>query len=195
MALLHAVAGRIIARYLDAQRKREIVIRHDSARDGVDLTYEHLGRTVGVKIKADPYAGYDGAKCSDRTLPFYRPAGHEYALEYLAHHTDRTPGWARGSIADELFYYLLAIDQTEGEVAALLEASDDEFFEGIRIARDDLRVIPMHALQTWFESAQDSYPSRPIQAGDHSAWCRIVPMSELEAAVPGVVRVGPIFHA
>ena len=36
------------------------------------MSYEHLGRTVRVRVHADPYYGVDEAKVADRSMPFYR---------------------------------------------------------------------------------------------------------------------------
>lgn len=190
---LDAVASRVVKRYLERQGRRDVVIHFPPRPDGIEITYERLGQPVGVKIKSDPYYGVDEAKCADRSLPFYRCDAGEAALQSVAHHLNRDPGWAVTSSADELFYYVFVIDQTEDQVVTLLEQEDDVFFKGIRIVRDDLRIVPMAELNRWFVANQDDYTTRPITVGDHSAWYRIVPRVEFDQAVPGVVNVGSIF--
>ena len=195
--LLQVVAERIISRYLRAEGMKDVssvtLNRRNGFGDGVDMTYSRLGHVMKVKVKADPYFGLDPQKISDMTRSFYRPDNGDYALEVVAHHLTREPGWVFRSDADELFYYLIALDQSEGEVAALIREQDDVFFEGLRVARDDLRILPMDDVRDWFSLNQAEYASRPIQIGTHSAWYRLIPRVELERVIPSVTRIGSIF--
>lgn len=193
-ALLHRVAERIIVRYLKEQGYRDVMLTGVMGdAEAVDLTYLEGGRRVSVKLKADSYFGTDPAKIADRTLLFYRPETRSYGLEVIANTATREPGWLPRSRADVLFYYRLALSQSEEEVAALAEGPDDVFFSEIEIERDDLRIIPMPALRTWFEGAVDHYTPRPVLSDSRSAWYRIVPESDVETAVPSIRRVGPVF--
>ena len=173
---------------------QRVVVYGETRADGVNMAYERLGRDLTVKIKTDPYYGVDQAKCEDLSLPFYRADVGALALQSMAHHVSREPGWALTSPADELFYYTLVVDQTEGEVLDLLDGPDEEFMPAIRVVRDDLRIVPMSELNRWFEQNQEEYPSRPAQDGDHSAWYRIVPRIEFDRALPSVRHVGSIYR-
>lgn len=197
-SLLQSVAVRILVRYLERAGARDVIRvppGHTSSGRGVDLTYAKLGGTIRAKVKADPYCGVDPVRIADLELAFYRRRHEEYALETIGEGIDRPAGWAASSDADELLYYFLAIEQTEDEIRDLVADSDDEvFFRGIRVARDDLRIIPMDALRDWFVEHQRDFPSRPVRSGAGSAWYRLVPTAVLEDAVPGVVRVGSIYR-
>jgi hypothetical protein len=130
--LLQAVAGRILERYM-REGGATGVLRVDEETDpsrlgGVDLVYIRSGRTVRAKIKADPYFGTDPTKIADQQRSFYRTPTNCYAFETIAHHVTREPGWMFNSLADELFYYFIALDQTEEEVSALVEESDEVLF-------------------------------------------------------------------
>ncbi|MBN2822951.1 MAG: hypothetical protein JXR33_07145 [Coriobacteriia bacterium] len=193
-ALLNHVAERIIARYLQDQGAREVTLSGVLGdAEGVDLTYVDGGRRVSVKVKADSYFGIDPAKISDRQLTFYRPETHSYGLEVIANTATREPGWVTRSRADVLFYYRIALTQSEDEVAALAEGPDDVFFAELGVDRDDLRIIPMAELRSWFEGAVDHYTPRPVLTGGRSAWYRIVPEGDVEASVSGIRRVGSVY--
>jgi hypothetical protein len=195
--LLQAVGGRILERYL-REGGATGVLRVDGETDpsrlgGVDLVYMRAGRTVRAKVKADPYFGTDPTKIADQQRSFYRTPTNCYAFETIAHHLTREPGWMFNSLADELFYYFIALDQTEEEVSALLEESDEIFFSSLSVERDDLHVIPMPELKQWFDNNHERYTPRPVKIGDHSGWYRIMPVDDIDQAVPGVVAKGAVF--
>lgn len=193
--LLHEVAVRILVRYLQCAGHRDAAASTDAINGAqcVDLAYSLDGVRRSVTVKADSYAGVDPAKVARRELVFYRPSTGMYGLESLADTFSRQPGWVQRSQADELFYYRLAIAQTEDEVAALMDEPDDVFFSEIAVERDDLRIIPMRPLQEWFAATGERYSPRPVLTEGRSAWYRIVPEADLEAGVAGVQRVGSIF--
>ncbi|MDO9557639.1 MAG: hypothetical protein Q7J82_08705 [Coriobacteriia bacterium] len=195
-ALLHHVAERVIVRYLTQQGYREVVLTGMMGdAEAVDLTYMDNGHRVSVKVKADSYFGTDPAKIAERELMFYRPETHSYGLEVIANTATREPGWISRSRADVLFYYRLALGQSEEEVAALAEGPDDVFFSELDVQRDDLRIIAMPVLRNWFEGAVGCYTPRPVLTDGRSAWYRIVPEGDLETAVDGIRRAGSIFSA
>lgn len=198
LELLQFVAERIISRYLKREGMTDISVvsmsRRNGHGDGVDLTYSRLGRSVRVKVKADPYYGLNPSKSSDMSLPFYRADSGEYALEVVAHHVTRDPGWMFRTDAEELFYYCLAIDSTEEEVAAAASMPDDGFFSGIEVVRDALFIMPVEDVRVWFARHHEEFSSRPVRIGSHSAWYRIIPRNELTHAVGSIVEVGPIFE-
>lgn len=193
--LLHEVAIRILVRYLKGAGAANAAASNDAINGAqcVDLVYSRDGRLMRATVKADSYAGVDAQKIARRELVFYRPSTGMYGLESLADTFTRTPGWVQRSQADELFYYRLAIAQTEDEVAALMDEPDDVFFSEIAVECDDLRIIPMRSLQEWFAASGERYAPRPVLTEGRSAWYRIVPEADLESGVPGVERVGSIF--
>jgi hypothetical protein len=194
--LLHEVAKRIIARYLERTGATGVTVsRH--LRDeavGVDITYSSGAARLAVKVKADSYFGTDPVKAADRALALYRPETHSYGLESVADATTREAGWIQRSQADELFYYRLVIAQPEAEVAALMEGPDEVFFSELAVERDDLRIVPMRELRRWFEANADRYTPRPVITDGRPAWYRLVPEGDLEAGVQGIRTVGPIFR-
>jgi hypothetical protein len=195
--LLQAVADRIIERYL-REGGASGVMRVDGAADpqrlaGVDIVCNRGGQSVRIKVKADAYYGSDPRKIADQELVFYRAPVDSYAFETISHHVTRDPGWVVASTADDLYYYFLALDQTEDEVAVLMDGPEELFFSELSVERDDLHVIPMAALRTWFEANGDAYTPRPVKVGDHSSWYRIIPVAEIDRSVPGVVEKGPVF--
>lgn len=193
-ALLHHVAERIVVRHLERQGYRSVVATGVVGNaEGIDLTYLDGGRQVGVKVKADSYYGMEPMKIADRSLTFYRPDTHSFGLEVIANTATREPGWVTRSRADSLFYYRIALGQTEEEVSALAEGPDDVFFSELVVERDDLTIIPMTALRTWFEGAVERYTPRPVLTDGRSAWYRIVPEGDVEQAVAGIRHVGSIF--
>lgn len=195
--LLHGVAERIILGYLHGKGFLDATLAGDilDEAEGIDLTYTSGGRRTGVKIKADSYFGVDQAKIADRDLVFYRPETSSYGFEAIANAATRQPGWLQRSSADELFYYRLVLAQTEDEVAALMEEPDEVFFAELKVERDSLKVLPMRALQSWFEATGDRYMSRPVVTEGRAAWYRIVPQSDVESAVAGVRDMGRLFPA
>jgi hypothetical protein len=199
LELLQRIAERVIARYLVRSGMREVTIarrvRSNGHGSGVDITYARFGRTVRAKVKADPYCGADPLNADDRSLPFYRPDKGEYALEFASRERGRRAGWALESEADELFYYFVAIAQTEEELAELVEEDDEVFFPRLRVVRDDLRIVPMDGLRTWFRERQGDFASRPVQVGERMAWYRLIPRVEFERSVEGIAHVGGIYES
>ncbi|TDB38504.1 MAG: hypothetical protein D9V44_05735 [Actinobacteria bacterium] len=195
--LLHGVAERILLGYLHGKGFSDAALAGDmlDAAEGIDLTYTAAGRRTGVKIKADSYYGTDASKIADRDLIFYRSETSSYGFEAIANAATRQPGWLQRSSADELFYYRIAIAQTEEEVGALMEEPNEVFFAELKVERDSLQVLPMRALQGWFEATGDRYMSRPVVTDGRAAWYRIVPQSDVESAVAGVRDVGRVFPA
>lgn len=195
--LLHGVAERILLSHLHSKGFLDAALTGDmlDEAEGIDLTYTTGGRRMGVKIKADSYFGVDQAKIADRDLVFYRSETSSYGFEAIANAATRQPGWLQRSSADELFYYRLVLAQTEEEIAALMEEPDEVFFAEIKVERDNLKVLPMRALQRWFEATGDRYMSRPVVTGGRAAWYRIVPQSDVESAIEGVRDIGRVFPA
>jgi hypothetical protein len=188
--LLHLCALRIVSRFLLDQGSRSVETFPGTS--GFDIRFDRLGTTVRGRVKSDPYCGQDPVKIEDRSLPFYRADGGDYALQVIAHHVSKEPGWALHPEIDEVFYYMLAVDHTEDDLARLVEEPDETFFGGIRVPRDELHILPMAQIREWLPDHLEQFPSRPISAGDHSAWYRIVPRTQLARAVPGIVHVGSI---
>lgn len=193
--LLHEVAKRIIARYLERTGATEVVVSRQLRDEavGVDLQYASGAAHLSAKVKADSYFGVDPQKVADRNLAFYRADTHSYGLESVADTTTREAGWIQRSQADELFYYRLVIAQPEAEIAALLEGPDEVFFSELAVERDDLHIMPMRELRSWFDSTFDRYTPRPVVTDGRPAWYRLVPEKDLESEVRGVRAVGAIF--
>lgn len=196
-ALLHEVSKRILVRYLCDRGYSDVAVASGmvDGAEGIDLFYTAGGRRIGVKVKADPYYGVDPAKVADRDLVFYRPSTDSYGLEAIADSNTRQPGWVQRSHADELYYYCLALGQTEDEVAALMEEPDTVFFGELKVERDDLRIVPMPGLRAWFDKSAERFTPRPVLTDGRSAWYRIVPRAEVDGAVAGVRDAGPVFGA
>lgn len=195
-ALLHEVAKRILAEYLRVDGATQIVVTQ-ALRDeaaGVDLEYIRGARKVSVKVKADAYFGTDPAKSANRDLPYYRAETHSYGLESIADTRTRAPGWIATSRADELFYYRLVIAQAEEDIAALMEGPDQVLFSELAVERDELRIMSMRELSSWFDKTQDRYMPRPVVTDGRPAWYRIVPEKDVDAEVPGLRLVGPVFE-
>jgi hypothetical protein len=192
--LHHTVACRIVGSYLGATGALDVRTPAIPAgeSDGVDITLLRDGRKSGLKVKADSYFGTDPVKIADRNLPFYRRQGADYAFEAVSDSVTRRPGWMFHSEASHLYYYFLALGQPEAEVAALLGEPDEVFFGELKADRDELHVIPMDALQEWFEAHYEQYTPRPVLVGDHSAWYRLVPRDVLRSSVP-IEVLGPVF--
>lgn len=196
--LLDKVAERVIGRWLVKQG-------HADARPtgglqsfggpSVDMTYTAQGVQRKVKIKADPYFGLDARRVSDRSLTYYRGDASAFAFEAVANASTREPGWMFATAADEIFYYYLAITQTEDEVAALVSESDDVLFTELAVERDELVTLPVSETRAWFEAHYEQYTPRPVMSGGASAWYRLVPRADIEYVVPGIRSVGSIFKS
>lgn len=196
MALLQAVAERIVGRYLTSAGYADVTLLNQglsSRSSSIDVTYRYQGRRVGIKVKPDAYFGTDPAKVRNREYAFYRSDAGHYAFESISNHMTREAGWMFNSEADELFYYYLVISQSEDEVRALLSEPDDVFFGELKVDRDELRVLPMPATREWFQQHYEEYTPRPVTVGDVSAWYRLIPRSDIDTQVAGIRNVGPIF--
>jgi len=199
MLLLQDVAERIISRWLVERGRFDVQITGGNealgAGKGVDLTYAWQGGRRRIKVKPDPYFGSDPSKISDRSLTFYRPDASAYAFESIANSATRQPGWAEDSDADELYYYRLALAQTEEEIAALMNEADAVFFSELWVDRDELVVLPMHETRTWFVANAEKYQARPVITGGVSSWNRLIPRADIDTAVAGLNNVGSIFRS
>lgn len=193
--LIHEVGKRILKRYLERHGARDVQASAAGRVDpiGVDIRWLDGNKTAAAKVKVDSYCGRDPGKVADRQLSFYRMDTACYALEAIADSATRAAGWMQSSMADQLLYYRLAVARPEAEVAALLESPDAVFFSELGVEVDDLRIVPMRELRDWFERSNDRYMPRPVVSGERSAWYRIVPMAEVEAAVPGIRVVSPVY--
>jgi len=193
--LIHEVGKRILGRYFENAGSLEVEVSPAMRADatGVDIRRTENGARVTAKVKVDYYCGTDAAKIANRDFTFYRTDTASYALESIADTSTRAAGWVQSSMADQLLYYRIAIPRPEAEIAALLESPDGVFFSELGVERDDLHVVPMRELRAWFEQSMDRYPPRPVITAGRSAWYRIVPMAELEAAVQGARAIGPVY--
>jgi len=194
-ALIHEVGKRILRRHFENAGCRDVELTSASRTDaaGIDMRRTEGVARVTAKIKIDYYCGVDPAKIANRDFVFYRSDTASYALESIADTATRAPGWVLSSMADQLLYYRIAIARPEAEISALLESPDGVFFSELGVERDDLRIVPMRELRTWFEQSMDRYTPRPVITAGRSSWHRIVPMAELEAAIRGVLAVGPVY--
>lgn len=193
---LAQVAQRVVARYLSSQGRADVQIVSGFSSlggRGVDITYAWQSGRKAVKVKADPYYGTNPLKIAERDLPFYRSDTGHYAFEAVANAMTREPGWIFESSADDLYYYLAAIDQPEDEVKALLAENDDVLFAELRIERDFLVIMPMAEVKRWFEENFERYTPRPVMSGGVSAWYRLVPRDDIESSITGIKRIGPVF--
>lgn len=192
--LLHAVAERVVARYVRRTGADVSVVDPHlvGASGSVDMMCDFGAQRQSLKVKADAYFGSDPAKIADRELTFYRPETAAYAFESISDASTREPGWMFSSPADSLYYYRLALSQSEAEVAALLHGPDEILFPELVVERDELRILPMRETREWFEQNYDRYAPRPVRVGEHTAWFRLIPHADLDGAVP-VRVVGPIF--
>ena len=194
-SLIHEVGKRILGRYFESAGCRDVELSPAMRTDptGVDLRRTENLKRLTAKVKVDYYFGRDPLKTADRDLTFYRADINAYALEAIADTATRAPGWATASMADQLLYYRIAIPRPEAEVAALLESPDAVFFSELGVERDELRVLPMLELRRWFESSVESYTPRPVMSGGRTARYRIVPISDVDAAVSGIQNLGTIY--
>lgn len=196
-ALTREIAKRVVGAYLSANGGVRIAFPAGDhvTGDGVDIRYMLAGRPVAAKVQADCYFGTDPERAADRSLPMYRMESPTVALEETADVASKMPGWLYSSRADELLYYRMAIPRPEAEVAALLDSPDAVFFSELGTERDELRFIPLPALRSWFSRQAEQFTPRPVFAQGRMSWCRIVPISELESAVPGVRVVGSVYDS
>lgn len=195
--LLQAVGDRILCKYLATTGATGIMAVDEHADPGrftgVDIVYNPGGTARKVKVKPDTYFGTDPRKIADQELVYYRSPANAYAFETISHHVTREPGWMFNSLADELFYYFLAIAQPEEEVAALMEEQDEVFFGELAVERDELHVLPMPPLREWFEANHERYMPRPVTLGDYAAWYRIIPVRDIDGVVQGVEARGSVY--
>jgi hypothetical protein len=195
--LLQQVAERILVGFLrstgHADARRLANGSEAGTGAGADLVYAVGGRAVKVKVKPDSYFGTDPTGVADRMLTFYRPNAGHYAFESISNHLTREPGWIFSSDADDLYYYYLAIRQTEAEVKALFQGPDEVFFSELAVERDELHVVSMSELRRWFEVNHESYVPRPVNAGNHAAWFRLIPRADIQSAIAGIKTVSPVF--
>ncbi len=197
MSLLQAVSERVLLRWMERQGRVDVQSTNGfrSLGKAVDATYSWEGSRRRVKVKPDPYFGTDNALIADRALTYYRADSGAYAFEAVANTATREPGWIFDSEADDLYYYYVALSQTEDEVRALLGEPDEVFFSELAITRDELVVLPLRATREWFENNYEAYTPRPVMVGGASAWYRLVPRRDLERAVQGINMVGPVFRS
>ncbi len=193
--LLQAVAERIIVQLLRKSGHTDArpVASRPAGGAGVDLVYTSSGQRTRIKVKPDAYFGVDPAKVGDRALTFYRPDAGHYAFESISNNVTREPGWIFNSEADYLYYYYIALSQSESEVAALLSEPDAVFFGELKVERDQLHVILMKNIRRWFEQHYEEYTPRPVTIGDHSAWYRLIPRPDIEKEVQGINIVASVF--
>lgn len=198
MRLLQQVAERVVVRWLVQQGKLDVHLTGGLSSLGgraVDLTYAWQGGQHRVKVKPDPYFGTEPRKVGDRSLTFYRADASAFAFEAVANAATREPGWIFDSSADDLYYYYMAIAQAEDEVAALAGEPDEVFFSELAVDRDELVILPVQPTREWFETNYERYTPRPVMSTGVSAWYRMVPRADIERAVPGIRKIGPIFSA
>ena len=195
--LLQAVSERILLGFLrhsGHSDARKITPGNEGGKSfGVDLTYTSAGQAVRIKVKPDPYFGVDPVKIIDRSLSFYRPDASHYAFEAISNNLTREPGWMFNSQADQLYYYFVALAQTEQEVSALYTEPDEVFFSELQVERDELHILPLLELRRWFGENFESFTPRPVITGDHSAWVRLIPRVEVNSAIASVATISPVF--
>jgi len=196
-ALTREVAKRVVGAYLSTHGGVTVAVApaERPVGDGVDIRYMMAGRPMAARVQADCYFGTDAGAAADRALPMYRMESSTYAIEETADVATKMPGWLFSSQADELLYYRMAIPRPEGEIAALLDSPDDVFFSELGVERDELRIIPLPALRTWFSRQADLFTPRPVFAEGRMSWCRIVPIADLEAAIPQVRVVDSVYRS
>lgn len=196
MQLLQSVAERIIAAHLKQSgvHNVEVVSGFEAlGGHGVDVIFSQDGERRQIKVKPDPYFGTDTAKVNDRARVFYRATADAYAFEAVANTATRAPGWIFSSPSDDIYYYRLALTQEEDEIKALLGEPDEVFFSELSVERDDLQIMDMAAVRSWFEDHFEDYTPRPVMLGGAAAWYRLVPRGDLERAVTGIRNAGSVF--
>lgn len=195
--LLQHVAHRIIVAWLETHGMTDIEAGGrlvSLTGKAVDIACTSRGTRHRIKLKPDAYFGTDAAKISDRALSFYRADAQAFGIETVANAFTKEPGWIFESQADSLYYYFLALSQDEEEIRALAAEPDQVFFSELAVDRDELVVVPMREMREWFEANQDRYAARPVSAGRTTSWFRLVPRADVQSAVPGINRVGPVFR-
>lgn len=196
MGLLQIVAERVVCGYLASTGAQDIKIVSGFQAlggHGVDVVFTRDGVQRQIKVKPDPYFGTDSSKVSDRARVFYRANAESYAFEAVANAATRTPGWIFSSLAEDIYYYRLALTQQEDEILALSGEPDEVFFSELAIERDELQIIPMKTTRSWFEAHFEEYTPRPVMLGGAAAWYRLVPRGDIEQSVSGIVTVGSVF--
>ncbi len=195
--LTREVAKRIVGAYLARNGAVSVAVSPvgRTGTDGIDIRYMRAGRPTTARVQADCYFGVDAEKAADRALPMYRMESSTYAFEEIADVATKMPGWIFSTRADVLLYYRMAIARPEAEVAALLGSPDAVFFSELGVERDELRMIPLPDLRTWFTREADKFTPRPVIAQGRMSWCRIVPIAELAAGVPDVHVVDSLYHS
>ena len=197
MALLQHVAERILATYLKNTGAREVKIVSGVGAlgvHGVDIVCQRDGAQLQIKVKPDPYFGTDATKINDRSRVFYRANADSYAFEAVANTATHAPGWVFSSPAEQIFYYRVALVQSEDEIRALLSEPDEIFFSELVVERDELQILGMAAVRTWFQAHYEEYTPRPVMLGGAAAWYRLVPRRDIESAVAGIINIGPVFE-
>lgn len=195
--LLQHVAERILGEWMRRQGRTDVRSTGNMASFGghsVDMASVSSGVRRAVKVKPDTYFGTDQRRIADRSLTFYRATSGAYAFETVANAATREPGWMIESSADELFYYFIAITQTEEEIAALLGESDDVLLSELAVDRDELVIMPMDTTLAWFEKNSERYTPRPVTIEGAPAWYRLIPRDHIDGVVPGVRVVGPVLQ-
>ena len=197
MALLQQVAERIITRHLVLRGASRAEVTSDPSnphgrRRGHRL-HRRAHRVAAIKVKADPYFGTDSRKIGDRSLAFYRADEGCLAFEAVSNGSTRELGWTLASEAQDLYYYYLALGQTQDEVRALLSEPDEVFFSEIAVERDELLILPMDKVRAWFEDHHQDYSPRPVMHDGVASWYRLVPRADVEKALRRISSSGAIF--
>jgi len=182
LTLLQDVATRIITKHLTVRgaTRAEVVAATGSHGLGVDIVAIEGRVSRRIKLKADPYFGTDSRKIGDRGLEFYRADSGCLAFEAVANTSTRELGWTLTSEAEDLYYYYLALGQSPDEVRALLAEPDEVFYSEIAVERDELLILPMDRVRTWFEEHNQDYAPRPVMHDGVASWYRLVPRADLE---------------
>ena len=94
------------------------------------------------------------------------------------------------SEAQDLYYYYLALGQTQDEVRALLSEPDEVFFSEIAVERDELLILPMDKVRAWFEDHHQDYSPRPVMHDGVASWYRLVPRADVEKALGRDLELG-----
>ena len=135
-----------------------------SAGRGVDIVVSLATAAARViKVKADPYFGTDPAKIArSHACRSTAPTPVSSRFEAVANSATREPGWMLDSDADELYYYYLALAQTEDEVRALSRraATRSFFSETQGRARRPARP-PDGPTRAWFDEHADTLSVAP----------------------------------
>jgi hypothetical protein len=196
LALLQQVAERIITRHLLLRGASRAEVTSDPTNPhGRDVDIVSIEGRVSrrIKVKADPYFGTDSRKIGDRSLAFYRADEGCLALEAVSNGSTRELGWTLASEAQDLYYYYLALGQTQDEVRALLAEPDEVFFSEIAVERDELLILPMDKVRAWFEDHHQDYSPRPVMHDGVASWYRLVPRADVEKALGRISNAGALF--